>query len=151
MKALLNTKKLYPSLLATPLHYLYVMTIALLLMLLASWWHLLFAPSAQTLQQMQHDIDKKVEQTFSLKKSERELATLHTSLAELKTQLASYGQSVSSTQSNGLAYIADTALEIGMLVNSCRMHTDHAQSSSKHQIIFDCKGSFDQIISFLSN
>ena len=28
------------------------------------------------------------------------------------------------------------------------MHTDHAQSSSKHQIIFDCKGSFDQIISF---
>ena len=42
---------------------------------------------------MQNEIDKKMEQTFSLKKSERELATLHTSLAELKTQFASYGQS----------------------------------------------------------
>jgi methylthioribose-1-phosphate isomerase len=146
-----NTKSVYQLLTVTSMRSLYLLTTAGVLMITSGWWYLLYQPAIASVDQTRIALNTMNQQLHTLKKTEREIATLTNSITTLQTNLKEYAHKQSRTEviQHALALIADTAQRNNMFVNGCRLCNQHDKAwCSLHQITFDCKGTFEQFITF---
>lgn len=145
-----NAKGIYLLLMRTPMRYLYLFTFIFLSILMSSWWFFLYTPTMRSIENLYQTLDQMHQKTFMAKRTERELAALTKSIAELKISVQNYSskQSQKSMTQQTLALIADTALQNGMLVNVCKLSGQTNSSSPSGQITFACRGTLDQLIIF---
>ncbi len=142
----MNVKSAYWWFLAQSMLRLYLLALALILCAGCCWWYFVYQPLARSIVYGERNVDQLLAQLVVAKNSRRELATLTKKISELKksSTLQWQKKSVHEIRQESLAFLADSALEVGMQIQACRLMQDH----TKNKITFTSQGTFDQIILF---
>ena len=142
----MNVKSAYWWFLAQSMARLYLLALAAILCTACCWWYFVYQPLARSIAYGEKNVDQLLANLIIVKKSRRELATLTKKISALKksTPLQMQKKSIQEIRQESLAFLADSALEVGMQVGSCRLTQDH----TKNKITFNSHGTFDQMILF---
>ena len=147
----MSSQSLYRSLLGVSVYYLYFLTLIFLIMVMGGWWYVLYAPQCRSHERLNNSVEQMHQQVITLKRSEREMANLDKNVVQLKSSVQNYSHKQSRKQfmQNALTLVADSAHQIGMTVNACRLCTERDASwCTMNEIAAEYKGTLDQIISF---
>ena len=150
----MNAKNIYFSLVHWQLWHLYAASFSCLVIMVGGWWYCMHNPLSTRIENLQKNISTLQGQQTRYVSVKQELAGLTKSLSELKLSLQNYKykQPYTDVLQQTLALIVDTALNAGIMINSCKLCAGQNNSwCNVNDILFDGKGTFDQIIVFFES
>lgn len=138
----------YNSLLGIRMSYLYFLTFLFICSGTGTWWYFLYDPAINTNSHLQNSIDQLQAQLNEFRKIEKTFTGISRSIDAQNTQKNSITRMRKSDAQQSLSLIADSAVNAGIIMESCKLCAAQQENSWGNIVSGDFKGSFDQIISF---
>jgi hypothetical protein len=146
---MVRSYRFYNRLLRMPILYLYCITLIIIIAAGGLWWHFLYAPLYSSINTLQFTINNMHCQLHELRKTEKALNGISQSIDTQNTYKKSVTKMRNLDAQQSLSLIADSALNAGITMESCKLCSQHEEDLFFiNDISGNFKGSFDQIISF---
>ena len=139
----------YNFLLRLPIRRLYFFTILSICLSGGIWWQFLYQPAVSAHMQLQQSVDQLHAEINELRKIERTFNGLSQSIDAQNIQKKSVVKMRKLDAQESLSLIADSAINAGIAMESCKLCGEHENSwCCITDINGNFKGSLDQIILF---
>jgi hypothetical protein len=139
----------YNALLHTRVRHLYSFTFLFVCAGISLWWYFLYQPAVHVQMQLQQSVDQLHMQINELRKIEKTFNGISQSIDTQTMKKNSITKMRKLDAQQSLSLIADSAINSGISLESCKLCGEHENSwCCITDISGNFKGSFDQIISF---